>query len=93
MGPLEALMAGKDLPTVAEIVHPPPWHTDAECRRHPELTWFPTLSYQAAPAKRVCAACPVRVECLAYAISKSDLDGIWGGLSAKERRRLRQSVA
>jgi hypothetical protein len=35
----------------------------------------------------------VRVECLAYAISKSDLDGIWGGLSAKERRRLRQSVA
>ncbi len=40
-----------------------------------------------AAAKRACARCPVRLECLALALQAHDLDGIWGGLTARERVR------
>jgi len=39
-------------------------------------------------AKRVCAACPVRQECLDYALRVREPFGIWGGLNETERRRL-----
>lgn len=39
-------------------------------------------------AKKICRACPVRSQCLDYALSLPDQIGIWGGLSARERRRL-----
>jgi WhiB family redox-sensing transcriptional regulator len=40
-----------------------------------------------AAAKRLCAICVVRLECLAFALDTRNLDGIWGGLTAEERRR------
>ena len=40
-------------------------------------------------AKRVCAGCVVRAECLAYALATNQRFGIWGGLSERQRRRLR----
>ena len=50
---------------------------------HPDLD-----SPQAvARARTVCARCNVRLECLAFALRTSDLDGIWGGLTAAERAR------
>ncbi|BAX98880.1 transcriptional regulator WhiB [Mycobacteroides stephanolepidis] len=42
-----------------------------------------------AEAKRVCAACPVRVECLNYADEILDYHGIWGGKTGRERGRKR----
>ena len=90
---LEALMAGNDLPAISDILHPPHWHAGAECRKHPEITWFPVLGQPAAPAKRICAVCPVRLECLAWSVERAELDGIWGGLSTLERRRLRRTGA
>jgi len=42
----------------------------------------------AAPAKAICDLCPVREPCLEYAISAREKDGVWGGLTARERRRL-----
>ena len=39
-------------------------------------------------AKRVCAGCPVRTQCLDYAIAASERHGVWGGLTELERRRL-----
>jgi WhiB family redox-sensing transcriptional regulator len=42
-------------------------------------------------AKAVCRECPVRDECLAYALDHREHDGVWGGLSARERRRLLQA--
>jgi WhiB family redox-sensing transcriptional regulator len=41
-------------------------------------------------AKRVCASCRVREECLAYAIETNQVSGIWGGLTEDERRPLRR---
>ena len=41
-----------------------------------------------AVAKSFCARCPVRVECLEYALSTREAHGIWGGLNEMERRRM-----
>ena len=52
--------------------------------------FFPTLGDDAAEAqaKRICARCDIRLECLALALKTAHLDGIWGGLTAAERERL-----
>jgi WhiB family redox-sensing transcriptional regulator len=63
------------------------WRDRAACRgMDPEL-WFPVTG-TSPRAKRVCAACPARAECLAFALAAAVTDGIWGGLSGKQRRAL-----
>lgn len=72
-----------------------PWHTEAVCRRDEAGLFFapskePTaarLSREDA-AKRVCAGCPVRVECREHALLQPEPYGVWGGLTAAERRIL-----
>ena len=44
-------------------------------------------------AKQVCAECPIREECLAYAVERREPSGVWGGLSARERKKLWRSAA
>lgn len=67
-----------------------PWMDAALCTEtNPDL-FFPDKSGNPNPAKRVCAACPVRVECLTYALETSQQRGIWGGLTITERRRLQK---
>jgi WhiB family redox-sensing transcriptional regulator len=55
----------------------------------PEL-WFPELDslWRVAQAKNICGKCPVKQECLDYALVNKFKDGIWGGLSPTERHRL-----
>jgi WhiB family redox-sensing transcriptional regulator len=48
---------------------------------------------QAAEAKAVCAGCPVRDDCLSYAIETGQSAGVWGGTSEEERRVLRSAQA
>ncbi|MFC7305167.1 WhiB family transcriptional regulator [Streptomyces monticola] len=70
-----------------------PWHSDAVCRRDEAGLFFapskePTaarLSREEA-AKRVCARCPVMVECREHALLQPEPYGVWGGLTAAERR-------
>ncbi|GAA0579025.1 MULTISPECIES: WhiB family transcriptional regulator [Streptomyces] len=70
-----------------------PWHTEAVCRRDEAGLFFapskePTaarLSREEA-AKRVCARCPVMVECREHALLMPEPYGVWGGLTAAERR-------
>ena len=69
----------------------PPWHADAACREHPELTWFPERGQPTEPAKTVCAGCLVATECRSAGIDGREL-GIWGGLSERNRRQLRQDA-
>ena len=45
------------------------------------------------PAKRVCMACEVREACLEYALERDERSGVWGGMSERERRRLKQVAA
>jgi WhiB family transcriptional regulator, redox-sensing transcriptional regulator len=43
-------------------------------------------------AKAICGQCPVRAECSAYALADSDICGVWGGTTARERRQLRATA-
>ena len=67
----------------------PAWMNDAACADSPE-NFFPLPNEMAAAkrAKAVCAGCPVKSDCLAYAMT-NDLRGIWGGTGERERRRVR----
>lgn len=70
---------------------PGDWIRDALC---PQVSWvdfFPGKAQSVEPAKRICRMCPVRVECAEYAVtSPIMLLGVWGGMSANERREVRQ---
>ena len=65
------------------------WRELAACRGIDLEVFFPERGESAEPARRVCAACPVRQPCLEYAISNRITHGIWGGLTERERRALR----
>ncbi len=52
------------------------------------VQFFPERGEDARSAKDICAACVVREECLGYALAHGIDAGIWGGTSARERRRL-----
>jgi WhiB family redox-sensing transcriptional regulator len=65
------------------------WRDLAACRGADLEVFFPGRGETAGPARRVCAACPVRQQCLDYAISNRIVHGIWGGLTERERRALR----
>lgn len=66
------------------------WRENALCAQTgiDDETWFPKRGGSAAAAKRVCAACPVRMECLEDALATGEHYGVRGGLSDRERRRL-----
>ena len=65
------------------------WRELAACRGAGLDLFFPERGESAGPARRVCAACPVRQPCLDYAITNRITYGIWGGLTERERRALR----
>ncbi|MCA1692194.1 MAG: WhiB family transcriptional regulator [Actinobacteria bacterium] len=66
------------------------WRDDAACRGLDPDVFFPASDDEAGVAKAVCETCPVREECLEYALETRQEDGIWGGLTETERRRLRR---
>jgi WhiB family redox-sensing transcriptional regulator len=65
------------------------WRLDALCAETDPEAFFPEKGGSTRDAKRVCSGCPVRAECLEFALSNDERFGIWGGLSERERRRLR----
>lgn len=66
------------------------WQDYANCRGADADLFFPERGASTRRAKSICRACEVRVECLEYAIANSEKFGIWGGLSERERRRIRR---
>ncbi len=67
-----------------------PWAAQAKCLQAEPDTFFPEKGGSTREAKRICAACEVRVECLDYALANDERFGIWGGLSERERRKLKR---
>jgi len=65
-----------------------PWYEFASCREHDPEIFFPDKGDSPNRAKRICAGCPVRIDCLNYALRHGVRYGVWGGLSDRERRRL-----
>jgi WhiB family transcriptional regulator, redox-sensing transcriptional regulator len=69
------------------------WHDEGLCGQVGADFFYPEKGESAAPAKRVCAACPVRLRCLEHALNTDELYGIWGGTTEEERRRIRVAGA
>lgn len=63
------------------------WEDDAACRGASPAPFFPEQGQTAAQAKEVCARCPVRQQCLAANLGERE--GVWGGTTPAERRRIR----
>ena len=82
-------MTGREL-QVALNLEGTGWMDDGLCKEVGGDFWFPDKGQPVRQARRVCAACPVRAECLEYALSWPGLpvDGIWGGTSKEQRRML-----
>ena len=70
----------------------PTWRDKASCRGLDIAAFFPVEGDAAAiaRAKDVCADCPVRADCLSYAVEHNQTEGIWGGTTRQERRKLRR---
>ncbi|MGH9151004.1 MAG: WhiB family transcriptional regulator [Acidimicrobiales bacterium] len=65
------------------------WRRLAACRGLDPDIFFPTSEDEAGPAKSVCGTCSVREACLEWALTSGE-EGVWGGLTERERRRLRR---
>lgn len=66
------------------------WREQALCAQTDPESFFPEKGCSTKDAKSICALCPVRAECLAEAIEQDERFGVWGGLSERERRRLKR---
>jgi WhiB family redox-sensing transcriptional regulator len=71
------------------------WRAAAACLAADPDLFFPISAAgpaenQIARAKRICAACPVRRECLEFALAHDQMYGIWGGTTPDDRRRDRR---
>ncbi len=70
----------------------PDWKDRALCAETDPEAFFPEKGGSTREAKRVCVSCDVRAECLDFALGNDERFGIWGGLSERERRRLKKRV-
>ena len=68
------------------------WHEQALCAQTDPEAFFPEKGGSTRDAKKVCTSCDVKQECLEYALTNDERFGIWGGLSERERRRLRKQA-
>ena len=64
------------------------WMAQGNCVDRPPSFFFPSDGVGVEVAKRVCATCPVKQECLEYALRNRIDHGVWGGTSERERRRI-----
>ncbi|MYH55713.1 MAG: WhiB family transcriptional regulator [Acidimicrobiia bacterium] len=77
----------------ALAVEPVSWREFANCLGANEDLFFPDRGASTRAAKQICAECQVRVDCLEYAVTQGEKFGIWGGLSERERRKIRKRRA
>lgn len=68
------------------------WLDDALCAQTDPELFHPEKGGSPKAAKRVCLACDVRAQCLAWAIANDEQDGVWGGLSRAERAKLKRAA-
>ena len=68
------------------------WQERALCAQTDPEAFFPEKGGSTREAKQICNSCEVRSECLEYALGHDERFGIWGGLSERERRRLKRRV-
>ncbi len=64
------------------------WRKRAACRGIDPEVFYPASDEDAGQAKAICAVCPVREACLEHALANREREGIWGGATERERRRI-----
>jgi WhiB family redox-sensing transcriptional regulator len=74
----------------------PDWRADGACRTADPDLFFPVVagtagSKQVAKARQICAGCPVKEQCLDFALRTHEAAGIWGGTTPEERIRVRRA--
>jgi WhiB family redox-sensing transcriptional regulator len=74
-------------------IEPPEWMFAGACAQVDPDLWFPEKGNASSQAKTICGTCDVRVDCLRYAVEHGERDGIWGGLSPRQRRPLARGAA
>ena len=67
------------------------WMASGMCADKPPSLFFPSDGVGVEVAKRLCATCPVKSQCLDYALDNRIDHGVWGGTSERERRRILRS--
>jgi WhiB family redox-sensing transcriptional regulator len=78
-------------PVVADLLgNAPEWQERALCSQTDPEAFFPEKGGSTREAKRICSRCEVKSECLEYALGHDERFGIWGGLSERERRKLKR---
>lgn len=68
------------------------WMDDALCAQTDPEAFFPEKGGSTREAKSVCMSCEVRLQCLDYALGTDQRFGIWGGLSERERRKVKRTA-
>jgi WhiB family redox-sensing transcriptional regulator len=69
------------------------WQDSSNCLGVDPDLFFPERGASTREAKEVCRGCVVRTECLEFALANGEKFGIWGGMSERERRRIRRHRA
>lgn len=77
----------------APITEERPWMVFRACRDAEADLFFASTKEDQRQALAICASCPVRVDCLEYALEARERFGIWGGMTEKQRRRLSRRSA
>jgi len=68
------------------------WQERGLCAQTDPEAFFPEKGGSTREAKRICQGCEVKDRCLEYALANDERFGIWGGLSERERRRLKRGI-
>ncbi len=87
--PVQLGVPGVRRPLVGDD-NPLSWQTDALCAQTDPEAFFPEKGGSTREAKKVCLTCEVRDDCLEAALFNDERFGIWGGLSERERRKLKK---
>lgn len=88
--PVDLGVPGVRRPVAADDDTTLAWQTDALCAQTDPEAFFPEKGGSTRDAKRICGSCDVRDRCLEYALHNDERFGIWGGLSERERRKLKR---
>ncbi|TDC48851.1 WhiB family transcriptional regulator [Micromonospora sp. KC207] len=72
---------------------PPEWQEQALCSQTDPEAFFPEKGGSTREAKRICSRCEVKTECLEWALEIDERFGVLGGLSERERRRVKRRAA
>jgi len=65
-----------------------PWRKHGECQGLNADVFFPATEEDAEEAQAICSRCAVQEACLEYALNRNEKDGVWGGATERDRRRI-----